>query len=203
LKSDNAKIGVRTDGNYYKYLSITPEQVRIGSHVPSATNSTDIQAGKASFSKPDAGGTDIDLNTVSLSSLGGYKIILYPNDGIQIIHGPLDDTTSINGNSIETETVRASDVIVNGAALSVPDYVFEDNYNLKSLNEIKSFIREHKHLPDVQNAKEIKKDGMNIVKMNLDLLRKVEELTLYILEQNEEVNKLKSEMENLKQKLNN
>jgi hypothetical protein len=63
-----------------------------------------------------------------------------------------------------------------------PDYVFEKDYNLPSLEEIKSYIERNKHLPEVPSAKEMETNGINVGDMNMILLKKVEELTLYILE---------------------
>jgi hypothetical protein len=72
-----------------------------------------------------------------------------------------------------------------------PDYVFEPTYDLKPLAEIETYIKENKHLPEVPSAKEMEKKGVNLGEMNMLLLRKIEELTLYILDQNKEIEKLK------------
>ncbi|MBY0435311.1 MAG: hypothetical protein K2U26_14485 [Cyclobacteriaceae bacterium] len=68
-----------------------------------------------------------------------------------------------------------------------PDYVFEKDYKLASLDEIKSYIDEHKHLPEVPSAKEMEKNGVQLGEMNMLLLKKVEELTLYLIEQNKKL----------------
>ena len=65
----------------------------------------------------------------------------------------------------------------------MPDYVFYDDYKLKSLKEVQNFINEHGHLPNIPSAQKMEAEGMNLKVMNLKLLEKVEELTLYILEQ--------------------
>jgi hypothetical protein len=80
-----------------------------------------------------------------------------------------------------------------------PDYVFEPTYNLKPLAEIETYIKENKHLPEVPSAKEMEKNGVQLGEMNMLLLKKVEELTLYVIEQNKEMKKLRSENENMKQ----
>lgn len=71
------------------------------------------------------------------------------------------------------------------------DYVFEDEYELLSIEEVKEFIQKHKHLPEVPSAKEFKENGYTVGEMDELLLKKVEELTLYIIELQEELNKLK------------
>ena len=73
------------------------------------------------------------------------------------------------------------------------DYVFDENYDLMSLSEVESFIKENKHLPDVPSAKEVKKEGMDVGEMNSVLLKKIEELTLHIIELEKKVNELQKE----------
>ncbi|MCF8309022.1 MAG: hypothetical protein K9I68_08445 [Bacteroidales bacterium] len=72
------------------------------------------------------------------------------------------------------------------------DYVFDKDYDLMSLSEVESFIKENKHLPDVPSAKEVKKEGMDVAEMNALLLKKVEELTLHIIELEKKVNELQN-----------
>jgi hypothetical protein len=63
-----------------------------------------------------------------------------------------------------------------------PDYVFEKDYKLTSLEEIKNYIDQNKHLPEVPSAKEMEKNGVQLGEMNMLLLKKIEELTLYVIE---------------------
>jgi hypothetical protein len=77
--------------------------------------------------------------------------------------------------------------------LAWPDYVFEPHYNLPSLPEVEAFIKKNKHLPDVSSTKEIEKEGLDLGDNQAVLLRKIEELTLYIIELNK-----KSEEQNQK-----
>lgn len=74
---------------------------------------------------------------------------------------------------------------------SFPDYVFAPDYKLPSLEETEKYVKENRHLPEVPSAKEIEKDGMSLNEMNVILLRKVEELTLYLIEQNKIIAELK------------
>ncbi len=89
------------------------------------------------------------------------------------------------------------------------DFVFDKNYKLRPLKEVESFITAHQHLPDVPSEKEIKEKGINVANMDATLLQKIEELTLYAIEQNkrmeEQDKRMKAiEKENalLKEKLN-
>ncbi|MEJ0055097.1 MAG: hypothetical protein WDN75_05240 [Bacteroidota bacterium] len=96
-------------------------------------------------------------------------------------HPPIKKLT-VNG------TIYGKEVKVD---LSVPgpDYVFEKSYNLPSLDEVKSYIDENKHLPEVPSAKEMEKNGINVSEMNMLLLKKIEELTLYVLELKKRMNR--------------
>ena len=78
------------------------------------------------------------------------------------------------------------------------DFVFEDDYQLRSLEEVESFVQENKHLPDVAPAKEMQEKGVNQSEMNQKLLQKVEELTLYLIDQNKQLQKQSNEIQQLK-----
>ena len=67
------------------------------------------------------------------------------------------------------------------------DFVFEKDYNLLSLQEVEKFVTENKHLPEIASAKEMQKEGIHLSEMNIKLLQKIEELTLYVIEQNKRI----------------
>lgn len=77
------------------------------------------------------------------------------------------------------------------------DHVFEKNYKLMTLEEVKSFVEKNKHLPEIPSAKDFKENGYNIGEMDDLLLRKVEELTLYLIELKEENDELSKKVETL------
>jgi hypothetical protein len=64
------------------------------------------------------------------------------------------------------------------------DYVFDEGYKLPKLNDIESFVKEHKHLPEIPSAAQVKSEGIDLGQMNEKLLKKIEELTLHLIEQN-------------------
>ncbi len=78
------------------------------------------------------------------------------------------------------------------------DFVFEPNYNLKSLGEVEKYIKEHKHLEGIPSAKEIDAEGIDLGEMTTVLTQKVEELTLYVIEMNKTIELLKKENEELR-----
>src|SRR5260370_618822 len=97
---------------------------------------------------------------------------------------PPDQMLTVKG-IVHAQEVRV-DLTVPG-----PDYVFEKNYKLSTLEEIKIFIDKNKHLPEVPAAAEMEKNGVQLGEMNMLLLKKVEELTLYLLAQ-EKINERQS-----------
>lgn len=75
-----------------------------------------------------------------------------------------------------------------------PDYVFDQRNSIPSLTEVDHFINEHKHLPDVPSSEEVRENGINVGEMNAILLKKVEELTLYVIALQKEVDQLKEKV---------
>lgn len=73
------------------------------------------------------------------------------------------------------------------------DFVFENEYELPSLESVAKYIKENKHLPEIASAKEMQKEGINLSEMNIKLLQKIEELTLYSIEQNDKIKELQIE----------
>lgn len=68
-------------------------------------------------------------------------------------------------------------------AIPAPDYVFKSEYKLRSIEEVESFIKKHSHLPEIPSAKEFAENGVMQAEMDMNLLKKIEELTLYTIEQ--------------------
>jgi hypothetical protein len=71
------------------------------------------------------------------------------------------------------------------------DFVFQPEYKLMPINDLECFIQSNKHLPGIPTENQVKTDGINIAEMNAKLLQKVEELTLYIIEQQKDIEALK------------
>ena len=86
-----------------------------------------------------------------------------------------------------------------GTTLNVPDYVFNADYELMPLSELQTFISENSHLPNIPSATEINTGHLDITKMQMSLLEKVEELTLYTLQQQQTIEELQDEIRTLRQ----
>jgi len=85
--------------------------------------------------------------------------------------------------------IHAEEVIVD---LAVPaDFVFHPSYNLMPLNQVEQYVKTNSHLPEIPSAAEISKNGMSMGEMQNKLLQKIEELTLYVIEQQKEIELLK------------
>jgi len=81
------------------------------------------------------------------------------------------------------------------------DFVFERDYKLRSLSETEAFVNKNKHLPEVPSAEEFKKNGYSVGVMDDILLRKVEELTLYLIEMQKQNDVLKAKVEKLEKSI--
>ncbi|MBO9620878.1 MAG: hypothetical protein J7539_17790 [Niabella sp.] len=95
------------------------------------------------------------------------------------------EALSVNGN------VRAKEVKVEAA--NWPDYVFRPSYNLPPLSQIENFIKQNGHLPGVPAAKEVAEKGIEVGANQAVLLKKIEELTLHLIEMEKTINVLKKE----------
>lgn len=100
--------------------------------------------------------------------------------------------------------IHAEDIIINA---NVPaDYVFEkyydnyssarEDYSMMNLNELESFIKENKHLPEIPSGNKMIQDGVMVGDFQMKLLQKIEELTLYAIAQHKELEKLKLQVKN-------
>ncbi|NVM62173.1 hypothetical protein FHW88_000449 [Mucilaginibacter sp. SG538B] len=126
----------------------------------------------------------------------------YGKSYVEVIGGGLRVTNG--GVAIGTSTMPAGyKFAVNGSAITTsitvmlnanwPDYVFKPSFQLRPLTEVKAYIDKNQHLPEIPSAQEIAKDGQNLGEMNKLLLKKVEELTLYLIE-NERKDKEKNQL---------
>lgn len=83
------------------------------------------------------------------------------------------------------------------------DFVFDSNHKLPSLSEVETHIKENNHLPDIPSEKEMIENGVDLGEMQIKLLQKIEELTLYAIEQNKQIQRLQEENKEMKNILKN
>ncbi|QLE02047.1 hypothetical protein HX109_10955 [Galbibacter sp. BG1] len=92
-----------------------------------------------------------------------------------------DAKLTVNGD------IHAREVKLDLAGAVAPDYVFNEDYDLKKLEEIEVYIKKEGHLPNIPSAKQMQEEGINLKEMNLKLLEKIEELTLHVIELNKKL----------------
>lgn len=132
----------------------------------------------------------------------GFRTLKEVNGKVGIGTSTPDELLTVKG-TIHTQEVK---VDLEGAV--APDYVFDayfngasqllPDYKLMPLENLKDFLEKEGHLPGIPSANKLAEEGMNLKEMNLLLLLKVEELTLYTLEQQKELDALKNELEKLR-----
>ena len=93
--------------------------------------------------------------------------------------------------------IRTRKLKVDAPVTVWPDYVFEPSYQLPSLSSVEAFIKSNKHLPDIPSADEVERNGTDVGDLQADLLKKVEELTLYVIEQDKKIKKQQEQINKL------
>ena len=149
----------------------------------------------------DSGGGH-DIGTLDLYNDGSHNIKIVATGSSYLNGGNVgigtafpSEKLSVNGN------VRAKKVIVSQTGW--PDYVFTPGYKLKSIPDLAAFIKENQHLPDVPSAKEVEEKGISVGDNQALLLKKIEELTLYVIQLDSVNRKLGEEIQQLKQNKKN
>ncbi|MCV9928169.1 hypothetical protein OIU83_10920 [Flavobacterium sp. LS1R49] len=143
-------------------------------------NSTSDDAFKLSYSSHNSVSNIIDLLTIGING----------NVGI--------GTTKPNNKLDVNGTIHSKEVKVDLEGWSWPDFVFKKEYNLPTLEEVERHINEKGHLENIPSEDEVLKNGINLGEMNAKLLQKIEELTLYSIQQSKEIQTLKDENKSFK-----
>jgi hypothetical protein len=130
-------------------------------------------------------------NSVGSGAAGGTSKWMFSSGTTSTV---FDTTDNIGIGTSDTKGYRLA---VNGSLIATsmkvkpsgnwPDYVFKKSYRLLSLQELETYIRVNKHLPGISPAKEIETDGLNVGEHQVAILKKVEELTLYLIDENKQL----------------
>ncbi len=134
---------------------------------------------------------------MGLSSKNNFHINKEGDGNILLMGGNVGIDTSNPLNKLSVNgSIWAKEVKV--SFTDAADWVFEDDYELRTLEEVEKFVKENKHLPEIPSAEEFKEKNLNVAEMDNKLLQKVEELTLYLIEQNKQNKAQQLEIEELK-----
>ncbi|KAA1244071.1 hypothetical protein [Aquimarina sp. RZ0] len=129
-------------------------------------------------------------NSTGVLYLGGYDTptnVFFARQGGDVGIG----TTNTRGYKLAVNgNVRAKEIVVEASPW--PDFVFKSEYHLPTLTEVAEHIKTKGHLPNIPSEKEVTENGIKLGEINSKLLQKIEELTLYTIQQQEEINELKS-----------
>lgn len=115
------------------------------------------------------------------------------NVGIGVDAPP--EKLSVDGKILAKEIKIKTDV-------TVPDYVFDPGYKLPTLSSIEDYVKKHRHLQDIPSAADIEKNGVNLTEMNFALLKKIEELTLHLIEKEKKIENQEKRIEHLESRMN-
>ena len=121
-----------------------------------------------------------DNNGLAFRTNNTARLLINPAGNVGIGTVNISDTTY---KLFVEKGIRTRKLKVDAASIVWADYVFDKDYKLTSLPELDKFIQQHKHLPGVQSTAEINKNGIDVGENQAVLLKKIEELTLYIIEQ--------------------
>lgn len=160
-----------------------------------------------SFGMGQSGGGFVLFRTTSapgtISGETNYEIYISNEGQIGIGTSSLSAKLNVNGSTRIYDgdlmlqsgdfTITGGSIYVDGQQMEVPDYVFEPDYPLLSLDELRAYIAEEKHLPNVPSEDEIRAGTLDLTDFQMKLLEKTEELTLYTLAQDEQIEQLQQE----------
>jgi hypothetical protein len=220
--SSNLVLQELSGSKFFKIKSVTNEDVYwlhsstgdsylkgklgIGTTTPSAKLDVNGNVKASSFSVIGANYNSILSSNILQFSRDGFSYIdnEKSNGSIAIRTGGTDNVDFLvksNGNiGIGTTNPNGWKLAVNGQIRAKEikvetgwsDFVFYDDYKLPTLKEVENHIKEKGHLKDIPSAKEVKKNGILLGEMDAKLLRKIEELTLYTINQQKEIENLKN-----------
>jgi hypothetical protein len=178
-------------------LHINNGNVKIGNALwASATDDRFLKIGDGPYvSIGEVGGDDlmevrgkqITIRSNPSSLFGSAGNVLIPNGNVGI--GTINPTFKLSVNG----TIRSKELRIN---TGWADYVFEDSYKLMPLAEVEKYIKANKHLPDIPEASLLQKEGVDVSAMQTKMMAKIEELTLYLIEANKQIEALKKKINN-------
>lgn len=130
-----------------------------------------------------------------------YKVMSIAPDTTAVFHGKVGIGTEATGHRLAVAGGVMAESVEVKLQTEWPDYVFEEGYERLSLRELDRYIQENGTLPEVPSAEEVADEGINLGRMDATLLKKVEEITLYLIEHQKKLEILEKENQQLRQEL--
>lgn len=122
----------------------------------------------------------------------GFIMKVQSNGKVGIMTNNPQTELAVNG------TISTKQLIVSTSGTYWPDYVFESDYKLMPLAELGAYIKQNKHLPNIPTASQVEKDGLSVGEMQHKQMEKIEELTLYLIEQDKKITELENKLSLIK-----
>lgn len=201
----NGSISIGSDLNTFSKLSIV-----------NTNRTAAIQANTVGNTQPyqrlmffEYNNTDTKIMEVVNTTTGTTPFALHTNGAMDIHNGTdrifhlgTEGSLELKSGGLQTFKVETNGMI-RGRRMKLDlntwaDYVFEPTYRLMPLTEVEAFVKKEKHLPNVPSEKELQVEGADVMEINKILMEKVEELTLYLIQQNKDTEALKTQLEALK-----
>jgi hypothetical protein len=175
------RIEIANDGSYWSSYFIS---------------ATDINGSSSNYAGWSSTLGTMPATTGNITSVTEYAGIIYSNAGNMLIGKNTQDNKTYKLDVVGK--IRADEVVVNTTGA---DFVFEKDYKLPTIEHVANYVQENKHLPDIPSANEMVKNGVSMGDMQVKLLQKVEELTLYAIQQNDSKKELEKKYNALLEKV--
>lgn len=192
IRTDHGITAVGADSPGYSHFDTDRDRfffykpIMIQGGCISSSHNTDLRLQTFFFN-----GTSINPTTrLTILNSNGYVGI-----GTTTPANKLDVNGTIRSNALKTGNVTAAKITAEEVLVTTSnsaDFVFDENYNLRTLDEVQSYIQQNKHLPEIPSAQYMQENGISINEFQIQLLQKIEELTLYIIKQDERIKELEA-----------
>ena len=173
--------------------------ISVGTTSSSSRLQVNSTSGQAAFIAQVNGSNKLMVNSNGSVSVGSATT--GPANGMYVSGSIGIGTTNVNDYKLAIAGKMIAEEVVVKLQANWPDYVFEEDYNLKQLDEVKDYIKEYKHLPNIPTATEIAEKGISLGTINTILVEKIEELTLYLIEHQQVISELKEKVKDLENEI--
>ena len=210
VKLDNNYVGIGVPNPSNKLdvdITTNTEPKKVSLFTNLGTNAVNTPVGGIRFSWYGTNNAEIQMvRGFGASDGAGLSFHTSGEGGVSVERMRIDKSGNVGIGTSDPQSrfavnggIRAKEVKVE--AVNWPDYVFNSTYQLPSLTSIKEYIESNKHLPGVPSASEVAEEGVNLGETNKVLLKKIEELTLYLIKKDELDKRIKIRLDLLERKL--